>query len=417
MKKTNKFLSYILVIIITIIITSVITGVTVYCVAKAPQTIASDNFFANMINTIANSVNGNTQSIEVGQKIDDINKKLKEIYIGEIDEKKMEEAALEAYVAALGDEYTEYLTERELTALIENANGAYVGVGVYIASIEEKNEILVMGVLEDSPAHKAGIKPGDIIKKIDDKEYKGSQLTEASNVMRGTEGTTVKITVERNGELIDIDVVRANIKLKCVSSKKLEDRMGYIKISSFDGGCAKDFKEQYEKLKNDGIDSLVIDLRNNGGGLLDESLAIAEMIVPKNSTMIITRDAKNNEEASTSKTEPTINVPVVILVNGYTASASEVLTAAVKENTNTKVVGTKTFGKGIIQGVFLFSDKKTGMKITMQEYYTPNHTKIHKVGITPDYVIQLDDGTDGKLSLNGNKIDNQLAKAMELLKK
>ena len=327
----------------------------------------------------------------------------------------MIDGALEGYVAALGDEYTEYLTEEEVTSIMEDVNGAYVGVGLYITQNVESNEILVIGVIEDSPANKAGILVGDVVKKVDDTEYTGEQLTQASNKMKGVEGTKVKVTVKRNDKEIDFDITREKIKFKCVKSEKLENNVGYIKISSFDGGCASDFEKAYKELETQGIQSLVIDLRNNGGGLVDESLKIAELIVPKGSKMLITKDKNENEDISVSKKDPIIKMPIAILVNGYTASASEILTAAIRENTDVKVVGTQTYGKGIIQGIFMFNDQKTGMKITMQEYFTPNHNKLHKIGIKPDIELELPEEWKGHLNVDRNA-DNQLNKALEILK-
>ena len=298
---------------------------------------------------------------------------------------------------------------------MEDVNGSYVGVGLYISQNTSTNEILVVGVIEDSPANKAGILVGDVVTKVDDVEYKGEDLTQASNHMKGMEGTKVKVTVKRDGKELDFSILREKIKFKCVKSEKIENNIGYIKISSFDGGCAEDFKAAYNDLSSQGIKSLIIDLRNNGGGLVDQSLEIAEMIVPKRSKMLITKDKKEKEEISISKKDPIVNVPVVILVNGYTASASEILTAAIRENTNAKVVGTQTFGKGIIQGIYLFDDQKTGMKITMQEYFTPNHNKLHKIGITPDEVLELPEEWQGHLTVD-KQYDNQLQKAVELLK-
>ena len=370
-KNKNSFLKNFMLVIITALITCILTTIVVYNAAIAPKTIQSDNIISNIANGIITSLKGKEEQVSLEQKTSDIKKKLEEIYIGDIDEKKMIDGALEGYVAALGDEYTEYLTEEEVTSIMEDVNGAYVGVGLYITQNIESNEILVIGVIEDSPANKAGILVGDVVKKVDDTEYTGEQLTQASNKMKGVEGTKVKVTVKRKDKEIDFDITREKIKFKCVKSEKLENNVGYIKISSFDGGCASDFEKAYKELETQGIQSLVIDLRNNGGGLVDESLKIAELIVPKGSKMLITKDKNENEDISVSKKDPIIKMPIAILVNGYTASASEILTAAIRENTDVKVVGTQTYGKGIIQGIFMFNDQKTGMKITMQEYFTP----------------------------------------------
>lgn len=414
-KNKNSFLKNFMLVIITALITCILTTIVVYNAAIAPKTIQSDNVISNIANGIITSLKGKEEQVSLEQKTSDIKKKLEEIYIGDIDEKKMIDGALEGYVAALGDEYTEYLTEEEVTSIMEDVNGAYVGVGLYITQNVESNEILVIGVIEDSPANKAGILVGDIVKKVDDTEYTGEQLTQASNKMKGVEGTKVKVTVKRNDKEIDFDITREKIKFKCVKSEKLENNVGYIKISSFDGGCASDFEKAYKELETQGIQSLVIDLRNNGGGLVDESLKIAELIVPKGSKMLITKDKNENEDISVSKKDPIIKMPIAILVNGYTASASEILTAAIRENTDVKVVGTQTYGKGIIQGIFMFNDQKTGMKITMQEYFTPNHNKLHKIGIKPDIELELPEEWKGHLNVDRNA-DNQLNKALEILK-
>lgn len=414
-KNKNSFLKNFMLVIITALITCILTTIVVYNAAIAPKTIQSDNVISNIANGIITSLKGKEEQVSLEQKTSDIKKKLEEIYIGDIDEKKMIDGALEGYVAALGDEYTEYLTEEEVTSIMEDVNGAYVGVGLYITQNVESNEILVIGVIEDSPANKAGILVGDVVKKVDDTEYTGEQLTQASNKMKGVEGTKVKVTVKRNDKEIDFDITREKIKFKCVKSEKLENNVGYIKISSFDGGCASDFEKAYKELETQGIQSLVIDLRNNGGGLVDESLKIAELIVPKGSKMLITKDKNENEDISVSKKDPIIKMPIVILVNGYTASASEILTAAIRENTDVKVVGTQTYGKGIIQGIFMFNDQKTGMKITMQEYFTPNHNKLHKIGIKPDIELELPEEWKGHLNVDRNA-DNQLNKALEILK-
>lgn len=416
-KNTNNIYKNLMIIIITALITAIITTIVVWKHENQHGTVSSTSFIGNIINALTMPFENvdNTES-SLDNKTVEIKEKLEQIYIGEIEEEKLIDSALEGYVQGVGDEYTEYLTEEEVTALMEDVNGSYVGVGLYIAQNIQTNQILVVGVIEGSPANKAGILVGDIIKKVDDIEYTGEQLTLASNNMKGVEGTEVKVTVERNGENLDYNIIREKIKFNCVSYEKLENNIGYIRISSFDGGVAEDFEKAYKDLNSQGVKSLIIDLRNNGGGLVDQCLEIAELIVQKGSKMLITKDKQNNEDVSISKQEPIINVPIVILVNEYTASASEILTAAIRENVNAKVVGTKTYGKGVIQGIYSLKDQKTALKITMQEYYTPKHNKIHKVGITPDVEIELPEELKGQLSIERN-LDNQLNKAIELLVK
>lgn len=420
-KRKNSIYKNLMIVIITALITCIVTTIIVYNSVNNTSNISKpSSLFDNIVTAIVEKIaspfsNKQDEDKSLETQITEINKKLNQSYIGEIDEDKLIESALEGYVSGLGDEYTEYLTEDEVTSIMEDVNGAYVGVGLYISQNIATNEVLVVGVIEDSPANKAGILVGDVVKKVDDVEYTAEQLTEVSNKMKGEEGTQVKVTVQRDNKEIDFNIKREKIKFKCVKSEKLENDIGYIKLSSFDGGCAEDFKNAYTELQEDGIKSLIIDLRNNGGGLVDESLEIAQLIVPKGSKMLITTDKNKNEEVSTSKKEPIVNVPIVILVNEYTASASEILTAAIKENVNVTVIGTQTYGKGIIQGIFLFDDEKTGMKITIQEYFTPQHNKIHKVGITPDIELGLPEEWQGHVTVE-REFDNQLNKAIEVLK-
>ncbi len=389
-KRKNNIYKSLMLIIITALITSILTTIAVYSSVSEKNT-------------------------ELDNKIAEINKKIKATYIGDIDESKLIEGALEGYVAAVGDEYTEYLTESEINDLKEEVDGSYVGIGVYITQLIQTNEIMVIGVIKDSPAEKVGIIAGDIIKKVNDVEYVGEQLTAASNKMRGPEGENVKVTVVRDEKEIECNITREKIKFNYVSSEILENNIGYIKLSSFEGNCAKDFEKHYNDLQSKGIKSLIIDLRNNGGGLVDQSLEIADLIVPKGATTLITTDKNHNEEVSKAKKDPIINMPIVILVNEYTASASEILTGAIKENVNAKVVGTTTYGKGIIQGIYLLKDKKTGLKVTIQEYFTPNRNKIHKTGITPDYEVELPEEWKGKNTID-KEFDTQLIKAIEILK-
>lgn len=417
-KKNNGIYKTFMIVIITALITCIVTTIVVHSSITSTGSNIQQSFVGKMVSIITEPFNKseNITTTEIDEKLNEINGKLNEIYIGEIDEQKLINNALEGYVQGVGDEYTEYLTEEEVTSLLEEVNGSYVGVGLYIAQNVETNEILVIGVIKDSPANKAGILAGDIVKKVDDIEYTGEQLTQASNNMKGLAGTNVKVTVERSGKLIDYNITREEIKFNCVEHEKLNNNIGYIQITSFDGGCAEDFEEAYKELKSQGIKSIVIDLRNNGGGLVDECLQIAELIVPKGSTMLITKDKDESEEISKSDKEPIIDVPIVILVNEYTASASEILTAAIKENTNSKVIGTQTYGKGVIQGIFMLEDQKTALKITMQEYYTPKYNRIHKQGITPDIILELPDEWKGQTIID-REFDNQLNKAIETLSK
>lgn len=416
-KKKSVF-SNIMLIIITAVITCLITTIVVYNVASSDSTDKKEetNIFGIIARNISNVFSKpDENSTKLQNKITEIDAKLKETYIGEIDEEKLIDGALEGYVEAIGDEYSEYLTKEEVNELLEEVDGSYVGVGVYISQLVKTNEIVVIGVIQDSPAEEAGILVGDIIKKVDGTEYTGDELNAASNKMRGPENTDVKVTIVRNEEEKEINITRRKIEFKYVSSELLENNIGYIKISSFEGNCAKTFEEKYKELEQKGIKSLIIDLRNNGGGLVDQCLEIADFILPKGDITLITTDKNKKEEISKSRKDPIVNVPVVILVNNYSASASEILTGAIKDNLDAKVVGTTTYGKGVIQGIYLLKDQETGLKVTIQEYFTPKHNKINKTGITPDYEVELPEEYKGTTNIE-KEHDTQLQKAIDLLK-
>lgn len=313
-----------------------------------------------------------------------------------------------------GDPYTVYYTKKEMADIMEETNGNYVGIGIYMTLDKEKNAITIIKPIENSPAEKAGILPGDIITKVDGESYDGSELEEASNKIKGEAGTKVSIELLRGTETKTMQITRAKVLISHITTKVLENNIGYIAISDFDGGSSDEFKTKYEELSKKGIKKLIIDIRNNGGGIVDEAIDIADMITEKGSTLLVTKDKNGTEQITKAKTNPTINIPVVVLTNEYSASASEILAGALKENEKATLVGTKTYGKGVIQELHQLSDG-SGLKITTNEYYTPKHNAIHKIGITPDIEIELSDEAKAKLELE-DKDDTQLQKAIEVLK-
>jgi carboxyl-terminal processing protease len=237
----------------------------------------------------------------------------------------------------------------------------------------------------------------------------GMSTSEVSSKIKGEVGTKVKVTIYRESEnnYLDFEIERAEIKIYHVEEEMLENNIGYICLYTFDEGCADEFKEAYNKLKSEGAQKIILDLRDNTGGLVDEALSIIDMFLPKNETMLITVDSTGEEEYSKSTEDTIIDTEnVVVLVNEYSASASEILVGALKDNERATIVGTKTYGKGVIQSVFMLEDG-SALKLTTSEYYTPNKVKINKIGIDPDYVVELDSEQDG---------DEQLNKAIELLK-
>lgn len=247
-----------------------------------------------------------------------------------------------------------------------------------------KDRVVVLSTIADSPAEKAGIKEGDWIIKVDGTEYKALEINELSNSIKGEEGTEVEVTVERNGEMLDFKMQRKAVHINYVKSEKLENDIGYISIETFDEECKKDFETEYNKLNEQGIKSLIIDLRGNGGGVVDEALKIVDMICDKGSITLITVNKDGKEETTKSKTNPSINMPIVILTDKGTASASEILAGALKDNGKAEIIGDTTYGKGVIQELVMLSNGGA-LKVTSEEYYTPKKNKINEVGIEPNY--------------------------------
>lgn len=383
-------------IVLTILLTTVIVSmVTIIIMNKNEHT------------SLLNRINSKLSSIE--QIID-------KDYLGEINENKIFDETVKGYVDGLNDEYSQYFTKEELEKYkTDNIEGQFVGIGVYIIQDTEKNAIRVLAPIKGSPAEKAGILAGDYIVKVDDQAYTGEQITEATNKMKGKEGTKVKIQIIRDEKNLDFEVERANVRVNPVEADIYEENIGYLKISSFDQGSGSEVTKKVEELKKKNIKSLIIDLRNNGGGIVDEAIEIADLFTNKDSTLLITKDKNENESISKAKKDKKIEMPIIVLTNENTASASEILAGALKDNNVAKIVGTKTFGKGVIQELLTMKDG-TGLKLTTNEYYTPNRNKINKVGIEPNEKIELPEEYKNILSVPKEK-DAQLNKAIELLKR
>ena len=399
-RNTQRIYKMIMLVLIVIIVTSLVTAFATY---------------QYLINNGISYSKVNTTSLEgLEYTLSQFRSELEKKYIGEINDEELIEGAVKGYVDALGDPYTTYYTKKEMKTIMEETNGNFVGIGVYMTKDLEKNAILIIKPIENSPAEKAGILPGDLITKVDDVEYTGDKLEEASNKIRGEEGTKVKLEIYRNGETKTFELTRTKVVVSHVTTKVLNNDIGYIAISDFEGECASEFETKYKQLEKQGIKKLIIDIRNNGGGIVDEALKIANMLVDKDSTLLITKDKSDKEEVTKATEKPIINIPTVVLVNEYSASASEILAGALKDNGKATLVGTKTYGKGIIQELHQLSDG-SGLKITVSEYYTPNHNAIHKIGITPDVEIDLSEDVKQQTTIQ-EKDDNQLQKAIEILK-
>lgn len=348
-------------------------------------------------------------------KINKIENLIDQYYLFDIDKNKQQEGAVEGYVKALGDPYSEFLTKEEMDSLNQQTEGEYAGVGIVVTP-SETGAITVVSAIKGSPAFEKGIKKDDIILKINGKDYNASQMNDAVKVMKGKPNTDVKLTIARmenkTSKIFDVNITRRMISLTTVNSQKIGD-IGYINITQFDRKTDKEFIEQYENLKKQNVKSIVLDLRNNPGGLLDSTVKIADYLLPQG--VIVKTVDKNKKEDIQKSDASEQNLPMAVLVNGSSASASEILTGALKDYKKATIVGEKTFGKGIVQTIIPM-DKGEGLKLTISEYFSPNGNKIHKQGVKPDVEIKLDEKAKG-IGVEFMNEDNQLQKALEILNK
>lgn len=405
--KKQKIYKVIMLMVLTAFITSIVTAMYVVKLEGNIQSTGTNTGASSILSSLTSETNL-TKSLKSIEKL--VNSKY--LNVSDIDETKAIDGAIEGYIDSLGDEYTEYIPADEMKEYTESIMGNFVGIGIYMIQNTEKNLVQVLSPIRESPAEKAGIKAGDLITKVNGVSYTADQMTEMSKTIKGEEGSNVTIEVLRGEQTLTFEVTRAKVNTNPIYSEKLENNIGYLEITSFDEGVAEDFKSKYLALKEQGIKGLVIDLRDNGGGIVDEALKIVDYIVPKNQTTLITVDKDGKEEVSKSKEDRLVEEPVVVLVNSSSASASEIMAGALKDLKCATIVGTRTYGKGVIQQLLTLSNG-AGLKITVEEYYTPNKTKINKVGITPDYEVLLETSITREPT---DANDTQLNKAKEILK-
>lgn len=394
-KNNNNFYRYVMLIIVTVLITFLVTAVGVY------------NYFVKTEDGLAKTLIS-TETSKLDTKIQLIRKYLDEEYLGEIkDEEELIESAVKGYVEGLGDEYTEYLTKEEYEELMIDVNGDYVGIGIYMSQ-DIYGNVVVLLPIEGSPAEEADLRTGDIITKVNGENCTDMELSVVANNVKGEEGTTVELEILRGEEVLNKTVERRTVEINPITSEVLEGNIGYIEILSFDSECSKEFEEKLDELLQKNIKSLIIDVRNNGGGIVTEAIDISELFIPKGKTIMIELDKDSKEYRTIAKTDAKVNsdIEIIVLANENSASASEIFVGALKENRAAKIVGTKTFGKGVMQEIVPVSSGGA-LKLTIEEFRTPNGNVINKKGIEPDVVIEDNEETEK---------DEQLQKAIEILK-
>ncbi len=408
--KKNKIYKTIMLVVLTAFVTFMITSLSMYSYFNNTSIVSVFESLSSQ-----NSENSN-KSTDLEKYIKKIRTTIDKYYLWnkDIDEKKLADGAIKGYVEGLGDEYTEYIPATDMEDYTENIVGNFVGIGIYMVADKDSGRVVVYYPIPNSPAEAAGLKAGDKIISVDGKEYTADDFNTIADYIKGKDGTSVNIVVERDKERLSFDIKREKINTNPITTEVLDNNIGYLKLPSFDEDTSKDFEEKVKELQDKNIKSLIIDLRNNGGGIVTEATDIADMLLEKGQTIISTVDNKDKKEITYSKNDPTFKMPVVVLVNENSASASEILACSLQDNERAKIIGTKTYGKGIIQTLLSLADG-SGLKITTEEYYTPKGTTIHKVGITPNEEVKLPDDVKSIYSVTKDE-DTQLKKAIEVLK-
>ncbi len=384
-----------------------------------PVALLSDMLYESTTTSVVPSADGETVTISKEEyeryKQFDTLLELMELvdygYFEEYEVQDMLDGAANGLLVGLGDPYTFYYTPEEYAELWEDDEGEYAGVGIQISTSYLTNLCTVSRVFDNGPAREAGVQKGDILYMVEDLYVNSATINDAVDIMRGTPGTTVKVVFLRGTEEISFDLVRAQISVNRIESGMLTEDIGYIYLYEFAGSCAADFESAVKDLEKQGAKALIIDLRDNPGGWVEDAEKIGDIFLDAGTLCYLQYNDGTREYYKTKagKTE----LPLVILMNENSASSSEILAGALKDRADATIVGVQSYGKGIVQTV-VGLDGGAGMQMTIAQYYTPNGNAVHKVGITPDVEVKLPDGDNGMYEF-GDLADPQLAKALEIM--
>lgn len=377
---------------------------------KSGQTVGLHTREESQENTDGESVTGEAVNEDTVAKMKVIENVIDTYFYKEdVDKDAMVDGIFKGMVESLGDPYSEYYSKEELESLYQDSFGVYYGVGAYVSLDTATGLAKVSGIIADSPAEEADLRAEDIIYKVDDVDVTGMSLQETVSLIKGDENTTVKLTLIRDGKEIEKEVIRRKVESPTVKFEMLDDGMAYIQITEFDTVTVDQFTEAMAMARGNDMKGLILDLRSNPGGNLSSVVSIAKQMLPKG-LIVYTEDRDGNREEYSCDGSKELDVPMVVLVNGNSASASEILAGAIKDYGIGTLVGTTTFGKGIVQRPIELSDG-SAVKLTISSYYTPNGINIHGIGIEPDVECEF----DSERYYSDKAYDNQLEKAKEVL--
>ena len=348
----------------------------------------------------------------VKQKTKEIENLINQYYLDEIDEQQIEDTMYTGLVAGLDDPYSVYYTEEELKTMEESTSGEYSGIGATLTQNPDTKEMSVVSCFENTPAEEAGLLPGDIIVGWNGSSVEGMELSELVSKIKTDPDEHLTLEIERDGDTMEVELTRREVEIPTVESEMLHDQIGYIKLLEFDEVTAEQFRAALDQLEEQEMEKQIIDVRDNPGGVLQTVCDMLDELLPEG-LIVYTEDKDGNKKEYTSDGEHQFTKPLAVLTNENSASASEIFAGAIQDYSLGTIVGTTTFGKGIVQRIFYLSDG-TGVKLTVAKYYTPKGHDIHKKGITPDVEVELDENLKNKITISHDE-DNQLQKAIKLL--
>lgn len=408
-ERKNIVYKSIMLVLITAMLTFMLTTIGIYnYFTKTDKGVKHilDVIIQDENEIVAKEEAGNTiDTVDLQTKLSIIKAYLNNKYIGELNEEDMIQSAIKGYVKGLGDDYTEYLTKSEYEELLVNVTGDFVGIGIYMTK-DNNGNVIVIAPIEDSPAEEAGLQTGDIITKVNGEECYDIDLDVVSNKIKGEEGTKVKLELVRDGEILEKEVERRHVVIKDSKAEVLEGNIGYIQLITFDENSAANVEKYLDEFEAKGINKVILDLRDNTGGIVTEAISLCELFVKKDDIIMKSYDKAKIETVVKSKNQNPRDVKLILLVNEMSASASEITTGALKDNKVATVIGTTTYGKGVMQEIMPIFNKTAGLKLTTEEFLTPNGNKIHKVGIEPDIEVKDNPETEE---------DEQLERAIQEL--
>ncbi len=337
-------------------------------------------------------------------------------YYDKVDMDVMYDNMLHAAVTSLGDPYSCYYSPEEFAELMQNSSGIYSGIGATISQDATTKVMTIVTPFTNSPAYNAGLLSGDQIVGVDGENVVGQDLTEVVMKIKGLEGTTVDVTILRDNEEHTFTITRAKINVEFVSHRMLDDNIGYILVSEFEETTGKQFNEAIDDLLKKGMKGLVVDIRNNPGGLYNIVCDMLDRILPKDTLLVYTENKYGEKAYEYARTKDTLDMPIAVIVNGNSASASEIFSGALQDYGKATIVGTQSFGKGIVQSVVPIKGDNSGIKLTSSRYFTPNGVCIHGIGITPDVTVELEEGLN-RINIELRDHDNQIDAAVDVIKK